>query len=167
MGNVGPVPSPGVRTRRAVGKMRGTPGRVPPTYTVTSWAGRCAVGPVSNRPFPRLLGRDDLRAVRSVADRSLRWSMSVDVALLEKSPYHGGAWVRWFFGSPPGCTTFTDLIICYRGGYDFFVVNITQPTRTAGVEARWRRSRIPSQAEPVGNSSMTTKAPPRSSHSCR
>ena len=39
-----------------------------------------------------LLGRD-----RSPSGPALRCSMSADVALSEKSPHLGGAWVRWFF----------------------------------------------------------------------
>jgi hypothetical protein len=34
-------------------------------------------------------------------DRSLRRSMSADVALSEKSPYLGGAWVRWGLSNNP------------------------------------------------------------------
>ena len=31
---------------------------------------------------------------------SLRWSVSADMALSEKSPYLGSAWVRWVLGGP-------------------------------------------------------------------
>ena len=31
---------------------------------------------------------------------SLRWSVSAEVALSEKSPYLGSAWVRWVLGGP-------------------------------------------------------------------
>jgi len=39
----------------------------------------------------------------SAVDRSLRWSVSADVALSEKSPHLGGVWVRWIFW-PPRCS---------------------------------------------------------------
>jgi hypothetical protein len=35
-----------------------------------------------------------------VRSLSLRWSVSADVALSEKSPYLGSAWVRWVLGGP-------------------------------------------------------------------
>ena len=62
-----------------------------------------------------LLGRDRspsgpaLGAVRVCGRPALRCSLSADVALSEKSPYLGGAWVRWNF-HPPGCSPRTSEV---------------------------------------------------------
>jgi len=44
-----------------------------------------------------------LGAVRICGGPALRCSMSADVALSEKSPYLGGAWVTWIFGRTLCC----------------------------------------------------------------
>ena len=41
-----------------------------------------------------------MRSLSLVRSLSLRWSVSADMALSEKSPYLGSAWVRWVLGGP-------------------------------------------------------------------
>jgi len=65
----------------------GNAGSGDPAYTVTSWAGRCAVGTVSHRPFPgqplhgdvvgwAVRGRDGALTVHSLSNR-VRWVSNV------------------------------------------------------------------------------------------
>ena len=43
------------------------------------------------------------------SDPCLRWSVSADVALSEKSPYLGGAWVRWGVLATPSILAVVDI----------------------------------------------------------